>query len=168
MPRLPKPPGRRQGHGKRRTVELRAITEAPRPPDDLLRVTRDWWGEYWRSDLARATRRAQLPVVTRLAQLYDERERAFRALRRHGRLVAGSEGQAVLSPLARYVAMCDAEIRQIEDRLGLSPRALAMLTTHFVGAQKSLDELNAQLGDEDDHDDANDPRVLSIETETSQ
>lgn len=102
-----------------------------------------------------------MPVITRLFTRYDERERAYRAVRKQGRVTTGSQGQVVAHPLLKYIDACDAEIRQLEDRLGLSPRGMAQLGANFAAAQKTLDDLNKSLDDTDvdgnGHDD--DPRL---------
>jgi hypothetical protein len=47
----------------------------------------------------------------------------FVEIRHDGRIGLGSQGQMVLSPWARDLRAIDAEIRQLEDRLGLNTRA---------------------------------------------
>lgn len=162
MPNYPKPPDRRQGRRKA-SQRLRPVVAAPEPPDGLLKITRDAWATFWRSEVAQATREEHLPIAMRLFCLMDERERAYRSVREHGRLTQGSQGQPILNPLLRYIALCDAEIRQLEDRLGLSPRGMALLGGHFAQAHRSLDELNAQ-GDATEQDEE-DPRVLPIKAD---
>ena len=61
-------------------------------------------------------------AIERLFDLYDERERAYQDFRRQ-RFVKGSQGQDVLNPLGRLIASFDGEIRQLEDRLGFSPKS---------------------------------------------
>lgn len=161
--RPPKPAEQRQGHRTRHALVLRVAAKVPRAPAGLLAQTRERWGVYWRSELASATREAHLPVVERLFYRYDERERAFRAVRKYGRVVRGSQGQPVANPLLRYIDACDAEIRQLEDRLGLSPRGMAQLGVNFANAQKSLDDLNRTMEPEGDDDRDEDPRVQVVD-----
>jgi P27 family predicted phage terminase small subunit len=131
----------------------------PQPPSGLLKVTKQRWQTYWGSELARATREAHLPMVERLFQRYDERERAYRTVRKDGRVTIGSTGQMVAHPLLRYIDNCDSEIRQLEDRLGLSPRGMAQLGSSFATAARSLDDLNHALETDDDD---SDPRVEAV------
>ncbi len=104
-------------------------------------------------------------AILRLFTLYDERERAYRAFRRQ-RLIKGSQGQAVLSPMGRAMQEFDAEIRQMEDRLGLSPRARLQLGITFGQAAQTLADLNRQLDEDsdsaDDHGETEqaDPRAV--------
>lgn len=160
---IPKAIDRRQRRNKG-ALALHAIGDMPAPPDRLLKETRDQWEAYWNSDLAHAVKDPQRNGVGRLFKLYDERERSYRQVRQKGRLVKGSQGQLVASPLLRYIAQCDAEIRQIEDRLGLNPRAWAQLGTAFASAQKNLDDLNTSLEHDDSEDDGNDadPRLVKV------
>jgi P27 family predicted phage terminase small subunit len=155
----PKPSDRRQRRNHGAVVVLRAADAVPEAPAGLLRSTVTRWATFWQSELARATRQPHLPMVERLFTLYDERERSFRVVKRDGRLVMGSQGQPVQNPLLRYIATCDAEIRQLEDRLGLSPKGMAALGTAFAGAQKSLDDLNRDHEEEPLPDDDADPRL---------
>jgi hypothetical protein len=96
-----------------------------------LAITVRAWDRLWRSDLSGVLdAKSDLETVERWASLVDERERAFRAYRKQ-RMVKGSQGQAVLSPLWAVVRACDTELRSLEDRIGLSPRA-ARLTSSTV------------------------------------
>lgn len=96
-------------------------------------------------------------MIQRLFDLYDERERAMRAVRRMGRMIRGSQGQRVLNPLLRYITECDKEIRALEDRLGFSRRALVALGVGFLQAQRSYQQLRESIVDDLDSDD--DPRA---------
>lgn len=161
MAKYPKPPDRRQRRNKA-SQQLRPVVAAPEPPDGLLKLTREAWAVYWQSEVAQATRDVHFPVVVRLFRLMDERERAYRSVRQNGRVTEGSRGQPTLNPLLRYIALCDAEIRQLEDRLGLSPRGMALLGGHFAHAQRSLDDLDALGHDDGIEEQELDPRVLPI------
>lgn len=154
MPQLLKPDIRRQrrnARGRERKglvvfprPEITPI-ECPPPPRGLLKRYRDSWQEFWRSKLAgTADPVTDLPAIERLWTLYDERERAYRGYRRE-RLVIGSHGQPVLNPLGRVISVCDAEIRALEDRLGLNPRARMQLGIALSEAAKSIADLNRAL-----------------------
>lgn len=158
----PKPDGRRQRRNARPQFALVSGTsglEIPPAPDDLLPSTQESWVAYWTDEVARAARPSHMPVITRLFQRYDERERAYRTVKKDGRVTMGSQGQIVAHPLLKYIDACDAEIRQLEDRLGLSPRGMAQLGANFAAAQKSLDDLNDQLNHTDADGHSDDPRL---------
>jgi P27 family predicted phage terminase small subunit len=116
-----------------------------------LKVTRDNWNSYWSSRLAQSVDASDMPAIIRLFTMHDERERAYRAYRKE-RLVLGSKGQMVISPLARVMTTLDAEIRQMEDRLGMTPKARAQLGISFTEAVKSMSQLNAALEVDDEVD----------------
>lgn len=129
----------------------------PDAPAGLLKATREWWVRLWRAPLAATYEASDVPALARLASLHDERTRCMQVARK-GRLTIGSQGQAVINPLYKHVSVLDAEIRQLEDRFGLSPMARLRLGVQFSEAHKSLDALNAELQSDDaDHDE--DPRA---------
>src|SRR5262245_53496502 len=85
-----------------------------------LAATRDAWDRLWSSPVANVLdRSSDLTAVVRWAELLDERERAFRVFRSK-RLVVGSQGQPVLSPLWAEISSIDRELRALEDRIGLT------------------------------------------------
>lgn len=121
------------------------------PTPGWLRATKESWATHWTGPLVSvylpATDEA---VIRRLFGLRDERERMMRAIRR-ARLVEGSRGQPRANPLYAQVAAFDAEIRQLEDRVGLSPRSRLALGIQLGRAQASLADLAAAAdGDDDD------------------
>ena len=63
-------------------------------------------------------------------------------------MVIGSQGQAVINPLYSALLKVDAEIRQLEDRIGMSPKSRISLGISIGQAKKSLADLNAQLEEE--------------------
>jgi P27 family predicted phage terminase small subunit len=117
----------------------------PEPPKGLLKITKDNWTSYWQSALSSVADPAtDMPAITRLFTLYDERERAFRCYK-DARLFYGPAGQPTLNPMGGMMKTFDAEIRQMEDRLGLTPRARLQLGIVLAGAKKSMDDLNQSL-----------------------
>lgn len=155
---IPKSDDRRIRRNARSVMALREVS-TPEVPKGFLKATQEQWRIFWESELAGATRDAHHPMITRLFKLYDERERAYRTVRRDGRVTTGSQGQIVPHPMLKYIAQCDAEARQLEDRVGLSPRGMAALGSAFAGAQKSLDDLNRSMEVDESDDDDTDPRI---------
>jgi hypothetical protein len=142
-------------------------SDPPPPPRGLLGASRDSWRSYWRSPIARIVQDVHLPQLTRLWQLRDERERCYRSLRKE-RIVKGSMGQPRRSPLWDAISGLDAEIRQLEDRFGLSPRAWLGLGVTLGEAARSLADLNDDLERDEEPDDSDDggppdPRLLAMD-----
>lgn len=160
----PKPTSRRQRRNVRPAIVLprgveSAAANLPAPPRGLLATTVQQWTAYWSSPVGQlADPDTDMPAVMRLFSLYDERERAYRSFRKK-RLVKGSQGQPVVNPAWRQVPIMDAEIRQLEDRLGLTPQARLKLGVTFGDAARSLDDLNRDL-DVDDDATRQDPRLV--------
>lgn len=148
MPRLPKPKQLRQNR-ERQDWGLVSIDggagEVPECPSDLLPEVAESWERFWRSPLAQTvTPDTDLPAVERLFGLRDERERAWRIIRA-ARVVSGSMGQERASPFYAVASALDSEIRQLEDRLGLSPQARLRLGVQLGEAARSLADINAAL-----------------------
>jgi P27 family predicted phage terminase small subunit len=149
-----KPAERRQGHQTAdmgQLVPLHAAVEVPKAPARWLTSTRSEWTDLWGSPLAQAfDRTTDEPSLRRLFELRDTRERYARATRRNP-LVEGSQGQPVANPLGRLLSGLDAEIRQLEDRFGMSALARFRLGISYGEARRSLAEL-AGMGEEEDDD----------------
>jgi hypothetical protein len=76
--------------------------------------------------------------------MYEERERMDTYLREEP-MTVGSQGQKILNPMYRQRTSVDAEIRQLEDRFGLHPKAGLQLGIVYGEAARSLEELNARI-----------------------
>jgi P27 family predicted phage terminase small subunit len=154
----PKDPEKRQRRNG--AAPLEAITggmapvEVPVPPAGLLKGTRERWSAYWASPVAQlADPVSDLAALVRLFRLYDDLERSHNAVRRQGHMVRGHRDQQVMNPLLKHMQLLMAEVRQLEDRFGLSPRARLSLNVTLGEAAKSLADLNAEFtagGDDDD------------------
>lgn len=162
-----KPPEKRQRRG---TADLQVVNgeggEVPALPavrgPGLLKQTREWWDHVWSSPVAGSWEESDRHAVERLAKLHDDRERAFRQFRKQP-LVEGSQGQPVLNPIRVVVDRCDGEIRQLEDRLGLSPMARHKLGITFGEMHRSLEGYTEHLtvDESDEIEDEDDPRAVS-------
>lgn len=130
-------------------------------PRGLSKKLAHEWEEFWRSEYAFHLKwRRDGRSLTRLFELYDLHDRFLRATRKRP-ILAGSMGQPTLNPLTKQLGAVDAEIRQLEDRFGLSPRAAMALGIIFTDLHKNLDELNREANaDDDDQDEEEDPRLL--------
>lgn len=146
-----KPVDQREHRIKPEIIDIESYKkrEIPKLVGRNLKSTKIWWNNFWNSDVATAIDiKSDLPVIERLASLIDERERIFKQAKKE-RLVVGSQGQAVLNPLYNAMLKIDAEIRNLEDRIGLNPKARVTLGIQLVSAKKSLSDLNTELDLED-------------------
>lgn len=172
--RTKKSPERRQGRG---TKDIGVLPQIPVAEDSIpvapAHLGEKWkaaWALFWSSPFAQLVAPAQQPAVDRLFGFYEERERMDAFIRQEP-MLAGSQGQPVVNPMYRQRTAVDAEIRQLEDRLGLNPRSGLQLGIQFSEAARSLEELNARIayaasveqGDEDDP-----RRVTETEAETEE
>jgi P27 family predicted phage terminase small subunit len=148
---LPKHPDRRHRRNVRdvRVLPLEVSQAAPPAPTGLLKSTIARWEAYWRSPVAAAADPVtDLPLIERYFRALDELERCGRVFRK-ARVTAGSQGQIVLHPLARYLSQLSSELMALEDRLGLSPKSRAQLGMAIAEAQKTLGDL-AAIGYDDE------------------
>lgn len=163
MGRFPKPKEKRQGrHNPREDLQLIDVgnVEIPEFPEGVNEDLRESWEEYWRSPLAQATDTTnKLKVVTRLWQLYDLRDKHYLAYRNNP-LVKGSTGQPVVNPLGKQMQALDSQILQIEDRIGLNPKAQIHLGVQWAQGQNQLMDLADRTFKARGPIDEDDPRGL--------
>lgn len=159
----PKDPESRQRRNAPRVLELvpdSSVTQIvrktnPKPPAGLLSKTARQWEDFWTSPVAALVdRTSDMPALERLFELYDDCAR-FRAAIRSAPMVEGSQGQMVRNPFVKDLKDSQAEVRQLEDRFGLSPRARLGLNLTLGTTAKTLADLNADFagggpGDDDD------------------
>lgn len=163
MPRNPKPVALRANR-ERRDIGLvpmagRALAR-PDPPPGLLATSLASWDRFWSSPLARIT----VPdtdgdAIARLWTLKDERTRIYRAIRRE-RMVRGSKGQPRANPLYMQLASLDSAIQQLEDRFGMSAKSRLQLGVILGDAARSLEDVNADLEDDEDLAELVGPSIL--------
>lgn len=89
--------------------------------------------------------------------MYDKRERNYRSAKKEP-MVMGPMSQWIENPLGKTKDL-DGEIRQLEDRFGLSPMARLKLGITFLDHQKSLQEMNADYNANVDPPPEDDPRA---------
>lgn len=141
----------RQGHRNRTELSLieGTLEAPPRPPAGLLARSRTIWEDFWASDVARAVdRKSDLHALVRWIKAVDEYERTLPTLRKF-RLVKGSTGQPVLSPLASYVSTLEATIRAAERSFGMDPKSRMDLGLVFGQMQLTAARLNQMIDAED-------------------
>ena len=114
--------------------------DIPKLKGRYLKITKIWWEDFWNSDLATTIdHKSDQSAVYRRAILIDERERVYKQAKKD-RLVVGSQGQVVLNPLYSAMLKLDAEIRQLEDRIGMNPKSRVSLGIQIGGLKKTLAE----------------------------
>jgi P27 family predicted phage terminase small subunit len=95
----------------------------PNLPKGLRPEARTAWDSFWRSRMADAIdRETDLPGLHRWIAAYDEWIRAVHSIRRQ-RVVPGSQGQPVLSPLGDYIRQREATLERLEAQYGMTPRS---------------------------------------------
>ena len=145
-----KPVDQREHRIRPKLVDIDAYKKRniPKLSGRYLKITKNWWEDFWNSDLATAIdEKSDQSAIYRLATLIDERERIYKQAKKD-RLVVGSQGQVVLNPLYSAMLKLDAEIRQLEDRMGMNAKARVSLGISIGQAKKTLADLNADLEEE--------------------
>ena len=111
----------------------------------MLKVSRDTWELVWSSGIASQLQEQDTQALYRWIEYLDEWHRARRTLKGADRLVPGSRGQMVLNPLIDYMQKLEANLRGIEDRLGLSPMARARLGLTVAEGTSIALQINQQM-----------------------
>tara|TARA_R110000822_G_scaffold118321_7_gene251027 strand:- start:1265 stop:1744 length:480 start_codon:yes stop_codon:yes gene_type:complete len=152
MPPIRKPAHKRQNKiTKDITLRPVATPIVPDPPRGVLKVTRERWVTFWRSDVSSVTSEADLPALHRLFVYYDEWERCMAAARKERLVMGGSTGRTpALHPLYSQALAIEARIGKLEPEFGLTPLARVKLGIQVGEAQRSLADLNADADTEDD------------------
>ena len=125
----------------------RAPSRAPSPavPPGLTKSAQSLWRRFWRSPVAGAINPdADRYLLVRWIQAVNEREITYPLLIA-ARLVKGSTGQLVLSPLARYLNQLEVTIAWCETQMGMTPAARARLGIALGVEALTAAELNRQL-----------------------
>lgn len=126
-----------------------ATKGAPKPGTGWLSGTRTQWIEFWESEVAGILTATHLPAVYRLFELRDAQARALRLYKREP-MVQGSMKQPVVNPAMGTVQALEKDIRALEDRLGLTPKAQANLGIAIGEARMTAAQLNAMAREDDD------------------
>ena len=95
------------------------VPKLPTKKPTWLKLTRDWWETIWCSPMATRWEPADIPSLVRLARLVDTVNRTDGE-----KSWMGSQQSNLLS-----------EIRQLEDRYGLSPKSRAALRWEIAPAE---------------------------------
>lgn len=149
--RKPGPTPRGLNPAKNKTLRLQLVpggneqAEIPKSPKGLLASSRKRWASFWQSAVAKAVDTASdMHRIERWIRAVDEYERVGVVLRKQ-RVVRGSTGQLVMSPLAGYVKQLQDEIARAESELGMTPLSRMRLGIAYGQAQLTAAELNKAL-----------------------
>ena len=160
--RIPKQKDKLTGHrdNSLSVIQGGKAFETPKANSRWLTKTRNYWKQYWDSELSSTAQQVDFPAFYRLFQYYDEVERANRTIQNLGNkglLSVGSTGQPTINPLISLTL-------KLEQELGLTPLARQRLGIAFGEAQMGFKQLQ-QLLQEDEEKELLDPRLLMLEEE---
>jgi hypothetical protein len=117
------------------------------PAAGWLKPTRDAWDDFWLADVAKMLAPHHMPTVYRLFELRDAQTRMLRVFKKCP-MVEGSMKQPVVNPAMATVQALEKDIRALEDRLGLTPKAQASLGIKIGEARLTAAELNRMAAEE--------------------
>ena len=107
-----KPVDQREHRIKPKLVDIESYKkrEKPKLTGRYLKNTKEWWNNFWDSDLATAIDiKSDLPVLERLASLMDERERIFKQAKKDFLL-------KIDSLMTNYATMLNSELNDVMKR----------------------------------------------------
>lgn len=124
---------------------------APDPPDRVPADLRDRWRGFWTSPVAQVLDPvSDLEPVTRLFELYGLDAQMHAALNRQIEWLKDADADAPFDPqFARIRLSVAAEIRQLEQTLGVTPRGRLVIGAAVAAVGKQQQEREV-------HDDADD------------
>ena len=118
--------------------------DAPKPPKGMLPVTRQAWVEYWDSPVARAADGVDLPVIIRLFQYRDELTRlskAWNKLEPAAMWPLSASGVPGHHPMRARMEKLEVSVLNLEDQLGLTPKARARLGIELGNAELTWNQV---------------------------
>ena len=122
------------------------------PKPSWLKEVKEQWDVYWTTQVSELLAPHHVPALYRLFELRDAQGRALRIYKREP-MVQGSMKQPVVNPAMTTVQSLEKDIRALEDRLGLTPKAQASLGIKIGQAGLTAAELNRMAAEESDDDD---------------
>lgn len=129
------------------------VANPPDAPKKWLKITKDAWADFWTQDVARAVVKSDLPALRRLFELRDLEERLMRKAAEENYVTVGSTGQPVIHPALKQADALRAEIRNLEDRFGLTPASRAKLGIDHSKLRRSLSDLAQEAAQPNPEDD---------------
>jgi hypothetical protein len=124
---------------------------APPAATSWLKTTKQEWEALFSSDLGRTVDGTSLPGLMRLFEMRDLQRRAWIRYKRRP-YVDGSQGQPVANPAFGEAMTLERAIVALEDRYGVSLKAMANLGVAVGQAKLTAAELNRMtMGGNDDN-----------------
>jgi P27 family predicted phage terminase small subunit len=120
-------------------VSIVPAVNFPALPESLGKLGRDAWERIWSVDWMLP--HLDIAAVTRLCEMYEEREAMRAAIVEEGWMVDGSKGQRRANPLIDRVSKINHEIRLLEMEFGLTPAARSRLGYTEARRVSKLDEM---------------------------
>lgn len=135
--------------GERKKNELKVLqggqASHPAPLEGWAEETAASYEAFWGSEVANVVKAEHHHSILRL---FEMRDLQARALRRYRDLpyVDGSMGQPVTNPAFAEATKLETQITALEDRLGLTPKAMANLGIAVGQAALTAADLNNMAG----------------------
>ncbi len=124
------------------------LNATPEPDAKWLVGTKREWAAFFASDQAASLDGATLPGVVRMFAMRDLQSRAWARYKKQP-YVDGSQGQPVANPAFDEAMKLERAIVALEDRYGVSLKALANLGVAVGQAQITAAELNRMANTND-------------------
>lgn len=115
--------------------------DVPSPMSTWSAGTKRSWATFWTSSVATVIKPEQHDALFRLFEMRDLQTRALARYRKQP-YVDGSTGQPVTNPSFADATKLETQICALEDRLGLTPKALANLGIAVGQAALTAADLN--------------------------
>ncbi len=143
MPAARKKPEAKTFHRESRELVVLpgGLEELPAPDPKWLKATKDEWVRFFGSAQAASLDGSTVPGVRRLFAMRDLQDRAWGRYKKQP-YVDGSQGQPVANPAFDEAMKLERAITALEDRYGLSLKALANLGVAVGQAKLTAAELN--------------------------
>ena len=121
-------------------VELRVVESVPpEPPATLGETGREAWERIFAASWVQPG--YDVAAVTRLCEMYEQRESMRESLRKDGWMLWTANGVPKSNPLVGHMGRLDNEIHHLEVEFGLTPAARSRLGYSEVRRVSKLDEM---------------------------
>lgn len=102
-------------------LRVRETAEVPPVPSHLGPIGQDVWQFVWSFGGEFYTPENDLLIITRYCELHERREKLLASMDELGWMVEGQRGESKINPLFRALSDAEAQLLQIEKKMGLTP-----------------------------------------------